>query len=195
MSRQPRRVRMSRQTPWRNEHPDAVIVARPSNWSNPYWVRRANGKIWIATRNHATKLALRDADQLTADEYREYRQKAVDLFRVEATELTYMFRAAIALGGKDLACWCELDAPCHADVLLDIANNKALHAEALAPSAEQRAWDIATIGWPTRDTVAELLHNMFATSAAHWRHLNHSAQRAYTLDYADKVLELFGRNQ
>jgi|GEM_PF-4307238 len=27
-----------------------------------------------------------------------------------------------ALRGKNLACWCKLDTPCHADVLLDIAN-------------------------------------------------------------------------
>lgn len=26
------------------------------------------------------------------------------------------------LYGKNLACWCALDQPCHADVLLDIAN-------------------------------------------------------------------------
>ena len=26
------------------------------------------------------------------------------------------------LRGKDLACWCRLDRPCHADVLLEIAN-------------------------------------------------------------------------
>ncbi len=26
------------------------------------------------------------------------------------------------LRGKNLACWCKLDAPCHADVLLRIAN-------------------------------------------------------------------------
>lgn len=26
------------------------------------------------------------------------------------------------LRGKNLACWCALDAPCHADVLLDLAN-------------------------------------------------------------------------
>jgi len=26
------------------------------------------------------------------------------------------------LRGKDLACWCALDYPCHADVLLEIAN-------------------------------------------------------------------------
>lgn len=26
------------------------------------------------------------------------------------------------LRGKDLCCWCPLDQPCHADVLLEIAN-------------------------------------------------------------------------
>lgn len=29
------------------------------------------------------------------------------------------------LGGKDLACWCALDQPCHADVLIEIANSDA----------------------------------------------------------------------
>lgn len=28
------------------------------------------------------------------------------------------------LRGKDLACWCALDRPCHADVLLELANVK-----------------------------------------------------------------------
>lgn len=27
------------------------------------------------------------------------------------------------LAGKDLACWCDLDRPCHADILLAIANS------------------------------------------------------------------------
>ena len=26
------------------------------------------------------------------------------------------------LGGRNLACWCALDKPCHADALLEIAN-------------------------------------------------------------------------
>ena len=28
------------------------------------------------------------------------------------------------LNGKDLACWCNIDDPCHADVLLRLANEK-----------------------------------------------------------------------
>ena len=29
------------------------------------------------------------------------------------------------LAGRDLACWCPLDQPCHADVLLELANGGA----------------------------------------------------------------------
>ena len=29
-----------------------------------------------------------------------------------------------ALAGLDLACWCPLDGPCHADVLIEIANER-----------------------------------------------------------------------
>jgi hypothetical protein len=32
------------------------------------------------------------------------------------------------LGGKNLACWCPLDQPCHADVLLELANPESLTA-------------------------------------------------------------------
>jgi hypothetical protein len=31
-----------------------------------------------------------------------------------------------SLRGKNLACWCPLDQPCHADVLLELANAPAL---------------------------------------------------------------------
>lgn len=32
------------------------------------------------------------------------------------------------LRGKNLACWCSLDKPCHADVLLELANAEPPHA-------------------------------------------------------------------
>jgi len=33
-----------------------------------------------------------------------------------------------ALRGKNLACWCALDQPCHADVLLELANDQVTNA-------------------------------------------------------------------
>jgi hypothetical protein len=36
------------------------------------------------------------------------------------------------LGGRDLVCWCPIDQPCHADVLLEIANQESVTS---APNA------------------------------------------------------------
>lgn len=36
------------------------------------------------------------------------------------------------LAGKDLACWCPLDRPCHADALLELANDEAVYQYALS---------------------------------------------------------------
>lgn len=51
-------------------------------------------------------------------------------FIADAQSATEAFRANLPLSmalselrGKDLACWCPLDAPCHADVLLELANS------------------------------------------------------------------------
>jgi hypothetical protein len=35
----------------------------------------------------------------------------------------------VTLRGKNLACWCKLNGPCHADVLLQLANAKVRHAD------------------------------------------------------------------
>jgi hypothetical protein len=43
---------------------------------------------------------------------------------------------AAALRGKNLACWCRTDAPCHADVLLQVANTSAI---SLAGRASRRS--------------------------------------------------------
>lgn len=98
----PKRVQMTRQKPWRADNPDAVIVARPGYWGNPF-------RILGSTK--------------------EARQEAVDQFRKwleKSGEGTVFAAAAKAqLRGKDLACWCPLDAPCHADVLLEIANARS----------------------------------------------------------------------
>jgi len=48
-------------------------------------------------------------------------EKAVAAFRVSVTPIARTIRSELA--GKNLACWCPLDKPCHADVLLELANN------------------------------------------------------------------------
>lgn len=48
------------------------------------------------------------------------RAEAVDAYRNIAT--IYQPRTEHPLRGKNLMCWCPLYLPCHADVLLEIAN-------------------------------------------------------------------------
>jgi hypothetical protein len=49
------------------------------------------------------------------------RQEAVRRFRCIASDI-YSRDDLNEIKGLDLACWCRLDQPCHADVLLEIAN-------------------------------------------------------------------------
>jgi hypothetical protein len=51
------------------------------------------------------------------------RSRAVELYREHlARNPALVDRARRELAGKDLACWCPADEPCHADVLLEIVS-------------------------------------------------------------------------
>lgn len=107
----PQRVQMTRKHPWRAQHPDAVIVARGHEWGNPYPV---------GAEMMTCKYGVSDLPPIVIT-----RELAVALFRAWLLD---RFGVGIyehirrELGGKDLACWCPLDQPCHADLLLEIAN-------------------------------------------------------------------------
>lgn len=79
---------------WRRAEDD-VYVGRPSKWGNPH--RTEPGASAKAVELYRTDL-LAGRLEVTVDDVRR------------------------ELRGKDLACWCSLDQPCHADVLLQIAN-------------------------------------------------------------------------
>lgn len=103
----PRRIRLSRARGWRLP-PDTVVVARPTPWGNPYVVGR-NGT--------------------AADCVRLYRHLLCGYValspRVDFDACVAAIRHARGhieeLRGRNLACWCAIGAPCHADVLLEIA--------------------------------------------------------------------------
>lgn len=77
-----------------------VYVGRPTKWGNPY-------RIGDVLHD--------DAQQPLTREDTVMLFKAFPAQEFEPTELA-------KLRGKDLACWCPLSRPCHADVLLEIAN-------------------------------------------------------------------------
>lgn len=48
------------------------------------------------------------------------RERALGLFRAYlAANPDLVARARVELAGRDLACWCALDQPCHVDILLE----------------------------------------------------------------------------
>lgn len=128
----PVRVQLSRRKGWRKPE-NTVIVARPSRWGNPFRVQRGTvfGPPWGEIRSYpiGTRLAARDeyAAYATHSDPHAAVAHAVELFRMYA-EITRRdhpaeFAAWIApLKGRNVGCWCPLGQPCHADVLLELAN-------------------------------------------------------------------------
>jgi hypothetical protein len=122
----PRRIQRRRTKGWRMPE-GAVYVGRGKGdygrWGNPYRVLPAHGGGWKVQGNGRTMWSADDDHPWT----REYAiEIAVEQFREHLHPRSVRARdAEIQLGGRDLVCWCPLDQPCHADVLLEIANGGA----------------------------------------------------------------------
>lgn len=103
----PDRIQRRRTKGWRMP-PDAVYVGRPTRWGNPYPVgsrdTRYSDREWLHTPESAV-LA-----------YREW------LDEPGPSGFSRREEARVELAGRDLACWCPPGQPCHADVLLEVAN-------------------------------------------------------------------------
>ena len=93
----PIRIQRRRSRGWKM--PDnTVYVGRPTKWGNPYT---------IAEMGSHDDAVCKFEEML-----------------VEGLEDSYPMDEEIIreLRGKNLACWCSLKSPCHADILLEIAN-------------------------------------------------------------------------
>ena len=108
-SEKPRRIQLRRARRWRLPE-NAVNVARPGPWGNPFVVGKDGD------RTYCVKLyrILLDGYLCLSSEAEPEAQRAARRYVVAHID---------ELRGKDLACWCRLDGkPCHADVLLELAN-------------------------------------------------------------------------
>lgn len=76
----------------------AVNVARPTVWGNRF-----------RTENYGSAVDVVDLFEH-------------DTLKFSAFHPEKYHRWIAPLRGKNLACWCSLDQPCHADVLLEMAN-------------------------------------------------------------------------
>lgn len=155
----PERIQLKRTRGFRLP-PNTVIVARPSEWGNPFRYRDESSGLVRFGPKHQERFG-REWDfegrisgdgnhhdmWFSADDIVETyvrwatRAEIVELYRLTLTEPTPGMRMAWPsakgrflkvtpedvrrdLVGKNLACWCRPSDPCHADVLLEIANRE-----------------------------------------------------------------------
>ena len=104
---EPRRIQRKRVAGWRIP-PNTAYVGRPTKWGNPWPVTPAS------ERSHGV-----------GEDF--YYRRAVEAFSFwieDEEQAALRSDIRLKLKGKDLACWCKESMPCHADVLLQIANDK-----------------------------------------------------------------------
>ncbi|MGD7788186.1 DUF4326 domain-containing protein [Propionibacteriaceae bacterium Y1700] len=104
----PKRIQRRRTKGWRMPE-GAIYVGRGTKWGNPW---RVGDQLMTSAGSPNGVRYCREFDITPAIATEFYRIA----FLLDAEDI----RAELA--GRDLACWCALDQPCHADVLLDLAN-------------------------------------------------------------------------
>ena len=132
----PVRVQLSRRKGWRMP-PNTVSVARPGQWGNPFKIGEV--KLYVNDADASDRIVFLPTNNA----------EAVAAFRWLASQTKYR-EMVDDLRGKNLACWCPLDHPCHADVLLELANAPAKAIE--AGTVETAGLDAeGTKAWPEGD--------------------------------------------
>ncbi|ARG91426.1 DUF4326 domain-containing protein [Mycobacterium kansasii] len=118
----PERIQLRRVRGWRKPE-GAIVVARPSRWGNPFTISGAIEHGWASTEKAARALA--------ADAFRDCLTRGEESAWWSAVSAKHFIRLVCELDelrGRDLACWCPVidefgqRVPCHADVLLEVAN-------------------------------------------------------------------------
>lgn len=125
MSEKPIRIQRKRTKGWRMPE-NTVYVGRGSAWGNPFKVGE------ILPGGHGEEQPRWGARRTAAQAVKEY-AKMMDSYRHHGptSGMDHLLISMANLGtiqaelkGKNLACWCPLDQPCHADWLLEVANDE-----------------------------------------------------------------------
>ncbi|NIL77657.1 DUF4326 domain-containing protein [Rhodococcus sp. B10] len=125
----PQRIQRKRTKGWRMPE-GAVYVGRPTRFGNPWRIGSDGlvagpGMYFSADPEMSQQMVIRlFHDWLT-------KGKAAPALMVGGgypqldSQRDWIRDALPVLRGHDVVCWCSLDEPCHADVLLELANKEA----------------------------------------------------------------------
>jgi len=116
----PRRIQRKRTKGWRMPE-GAVYVGRPTIYGNPV-------RVGVPFCGPTISQCNNPAEAVAAFRRWIAMETLPPLFWDRELIVAHVqIKAAIDRGdlaGRDLACWCPWDQPCHADVLLELANSK-----------------------------------------------------------------------
>lgn len=101
----------------------AIYVGRPTVWGNPYRVIRQGKTTWEVYAFEGSS-PMASFQSRTGIEARAFAVERLLCLIDNYRDPWGADRIRKELAGSDLACWCPLDQPCHADVLLEIANRQ-----------------------------------------------------------------------
>jgi len=105
----PDRIQLSRARGWRMP-PNTVKVDRSTRWGNPFRV---------GIHGDAARCTARFRDLLTG---LTSMFPPCPSYQEQTAARDIIIATLPQLRGRNLACWCKPGAPCHADVLLEVAN-------------------------------------------------------------------------
>lgn len=107
------RIQRKRTRGWRMPE-NTVYVGRPSKWGNPFEIR-------LEEKCKCCGTVIQE--EITSHEVlRDYRYFLRHPQSLHGWDMPSVEDIQKELRGKNLACWCALDKPCHADILLELAN-------------------------------------------------------------------------
>ena len=125
MTEPPRRVQLSRRKGWRMP-PNTVKVDRSTIFGNPFAVSKGTmsggAERWV----NMPRYFIGDSGEHFPTKP-EAMAASVNRFRAwinHPANRRLRETCIVGLRGKNLGCWCPLDKPCHADVLLELANGE-----------------------------------------------------------------------
>jgi len=119
----PIRIQLSRKKGWRIP-PNAMKVDRATLFGNPFAVIKGTVSGGPERLVKATRYFVGDGGEFFVTKA-EAQARSVQRFRAwidHPANRKHREMCIVGCRGKDLACWCKPDEPCHGDILIELAN-------------------------------------------------------------------------
>jgi hypothetical protein len=98
----------------------AMTVTRPGRWGNPFGIAEVAARFGLESEAAQAKAVVIYGEWIEG-----LLDPALDPGRAPPT----VVELVAELGGRNLACWCKPGTPCHADLLIGLANPTTAPAE------------------------------------------------------------------